>query len=236
MTSTTGLVLAIDTCLESCSVAIGGGVLGKRFISRHEAMAKGQAERVLAMAADIMSEAHAVFRDIEMIAVTVGPGSFTGTRIGLAAAKGLALAIGCRSAGFSSLHVIGRQIGLARPSETSSLCVALDMGRDDVYAQLLDSDGVQPRSTPQLISKVGLEGFVATNGARLFLRGPRGPDALGQNGLGEIPRYFIPHSETVVALVTQSSVKLRPVAPLYLRAPDAKPGKKVVQGLSVGGS
>ncbi len=225
-----GIVLAIDTCFAACSVAIGGGRLGPAIVSRFERMAKGQAERLLPMVAEVVSEANVALAEIAVVAVTVGPGSFTGTRIGIAAAKGLALAIGCRTLGVSSLHVIGRQIALARSDEPSNICVAIEMGRPELYVQIVDASGLWPRGPAQLVARNALNKFAGSHGAVVF------EPASASHRMANIIDDFIPRSETVVSLVTQSGVNALHVAPLYLRGADALPGKAVGQIVRVSGT
>ena len=85
------LILGLDTCLSSCSVAV---LDGERVLaSAREVMARGHQERLAPMAQAVMAEAGLAFDRLDRIAVTVGPGSFTGLRVGIAFAKGLALAL-----------------------------------------------------------------------------------------------------------------------------------------------
>ncbi|MCH7931874.1 MAG: tRNA (adenosine(37)-N6)-threonylcarbamoyltransferase complex dimerization subunit type 1 TsaB, partial [Proteobacteria bacterium] len=85
-------VLALDTATAACSVALwsDGTVLAQRFAT----MARGHAEALMPMVEAVMAEAGLAFADLDLVATTVGPGTFTGLRVGLAAARGLALAGG----------------------------------------------------------------------------------------------------------------------------------------------
>src|SRR6266478_4908642 len=85
-------VLAIDTALEACSAAILDTERGDGVTSRSLPMARGHAEALVPLIAAIMSDANVEFTELDRIAVTVGPGSFTGLRVGVAAARGIALA------------------------------------------------------------------------------------------------------------------------------------------------
>lgn len=216
-------IIAIDTTFEACSVAVacGLGTLAARIAARFEGMATGQAERVMPMAEDALREAGLARRDLDLVAVTTGPGSFTGTRIGIAAAKGLALGFGVPVAGLSSLHVIGRQAvidGLPGTGGGCDIVIAADMGREDIYAQVLDGSALTARTEPVLVNAVHIEDFARSSGALLLGRGERfRPENV-------LPKYLcIPRAETLVVLVTQCEVKIDDVLPLYLRPPDAKP-------------
>lgn len=212
-------VLALDTCFESCSAAVGidmGGP-GERIVARFEPMATGQAERIMPMIAELIAEAQVDMGAIDLVAVTHGPGSFTGTRIGIAAAKGLAVGAGARLGALSSLNVIARQVALAQP-RGGDLCIAVDMGREEIYAQVFDPEGVVARTPPELVSIRQIEQFAAHFGARVVARGPHFPQNVA------IPvNIQLPNAETLVVLVTQCRAKLLSGLPVYLRQPDAKP-------------
>ena len=98
------LILAIDTALSACSVAIVRD--GETLTSCVEPMARGQAERLAPMVRDAMDEVDVRFDQLDRIAVTRGPGAFTGLRVGLAFARGLALALNIPCVGLSTLEVL----------------------------------------------------------------------------------------------------------------------------------
>jgi tRNA threonylcarbamoyladenosine biosynthesis protein TsaB len=124
------IILAIDTCLSACAGAVvkDGAVLAKAI----EPMQRGHQERIAGLTAELMAQAGIGFSDLDRIAVTVGPGSFTGLRIGLAFAKGLSVALDIRCAGIGVLAVLGRQAGGA-----STLAV-LDARGGQVHCQAFD--------------------------------------------------------------------------------------------------
>jgi tRNA threonylcarbamoyladenosine biosynthesis protein TsaB len=122
-------VLAIDAALAACSVAVlaEGRIAARRF----ETMTRGHAERLLPMVREVVGEAGFGFEAIDLLAVTVGPGHFTGLRVGLAAAKGLALALGRPLAGVTTLEAVA-----ASAPEEPLLAVALESKRADLYFQV----------------------------------------------------------------------------------------------------
>ena len=101
------IILALDTCLNACAGAVArDGVVLSKIV---EPMQRGHQERIAGMTARLMADAKLAFSDLDRIAVTVGPGSFTGLRIGLAFAKGLGVALNIPCVGVGVLDVLGRQ-------------------------------------------------------------------------------------------------------------------------------
>ena len=110
-------VLAIDTALEACSAAVldpGGGITASESL----AMTRGHAETLMPLIARVMSGAGVEFAQLDRIAVTTGPGSFTGLRVGISAARGIALAAGKPAVGLSTLAALAAQWHLCRRRPT----------------------------------------------------------------------------------------------------------------------
>jgi tRNA threonylcarbamoyladenosine biosynthesis protein TsaB len=120
-------------------VVEGGRVLA----SRIEPMQRGHQERIAGMTADLMAEAGLGFADLDRIAVTVGPGSFTGLRIGLAFAKGLGVALDRPCVGVGVLDVLGRQGG------AGSVLAVLDARGGQVHCRLFEEG--EPEGEPQTL-------------------------------------------------------------------------------------
>ena len=209
------IVLAIDTCLFACSVAV---VDGERVLARRvEPMSRGHQERLAPLVQEAMVEAGLGFDKLERIGVTVGPGSFTGLRVGLAFAKGLASALSIPAVGVGALEA------LAEP-ERGNVVAVLDAKRGQVYLQAF-SDGA-PVSAPDALP-------IETAAARVAEFAPDtliGTGAVLLAGVRPGVRVIEADVTDPVAVARLAAVRSPvPPRPLYLRAPDAKlPGGKTL--------
>ncbi|MBX9732183.1 MAG: tRNA (adenosine(37)-N6)-threonylcarbamoyltransferase complex dimerization subunit type 1 TsaB [Sphingomonas sp.] len=200
--------LVIDTATAACSVALIEH--GRVMAATHEEVARGHAERLLPMIADLPSGGRA-----DAILVDCGPGSFTGIRVGLAAARGLGLGWGVPISGYSSLALLASQHFMAHP-ECTDLAVVLEGGHGEVFMQSFTSSPF------------------AALGAMQSLQPEAGLAALGNRvGVGNGVRWLATLDPTLrlvallpdaaaAALLPQSFTLLDP-RPIYGRAPDAKP-------------
>ena len=138
-------VLAIDTALEACSAAVldtSSGITASETL----AMTRGHAEAVMPLIARVMSAAAIEFADLDRIAVTTGPGSFTGLRVGISATRGIALAAGKPAVGLSTLA--GFAAPLIADDDSTQVVAAIDARHEQVYLQVFGSGGrtlVTPR-------------------------------------------------------------------------------------------
>lgn len=205
------IVLGLDTCLNACSVAVLDG--DRVLASASEVMARGHQERLAPMARQVMGEAGLAFSGLERIGVTVGPGSFTGLRVGVAFAKGLASALGIPAVGVGALEALA--------ADTPGLSfAAIDARRDQVYLQGFE-DG-RALMAPDVLP-------VGTAAARLAeIAGGRALTLVGSGGplLAEAaPGATLVAAEGCDARAVARLASLKPVTPLrplYLRAPDAR--------------
>ncbi len=139
---------ALDTATAACTVDLwsGGAVRARRI----EAMTRGHAEALLPMVEATMAEARLAYADLDLIAATVGPGTFTGLRVGLAAARGLALAAGKPIVGVSTLEALAHGVaGDARSGR--AVAAVLDARRGEVYMQIFGED-LAPLGPPRAIA------------------------------------------------------------------------------------
>lgn len=144
------MILALDTTLGACSVAIGereSGVLGFEYHER----ARGHAEAIVPMIERVVAKAGRSRTEISGIACTTGPGSFTGVRVGLAAAKGLALGLGVRLAGIPTLEALAASLLFDDPSsgtEDGRVLAVIDGPRGGFIAQAFTIDPAKVRVEP----------------------------------------------------------------------------------------
>ena len=200
-------------------------------------MATGHAERLVPMIGDVLATAGLGIDDIDRIAVTNGPGSFTGTRIAISAARALALATGAEVVTASSLWLMAeqaardlRQMGYGIAASTADLVIVVDARRGEVYAQhfgLCDGhDGVVPAGLPQVLS---IEAAAGIGGMRtVHFCGSAAAEVAGRAaGSGrEATAHMadlLPDAAEFVQLALRLKPEAAPVRPLYLRPADAKP-------------
>jgi len=149
------LILAIDTSAAHCAAAL---LLGNRLVAqRHDAMAKGQAERLFPMLEDLLSGAGHHWRDLSALAVGIGPGNFTGVRIAVSAARGLALALEIPALGISTFEALAHD-------GPRQLLVALDARGGRLYLQRFGNDGAEG---PQILENADGAKLLITPGDRV---------------------------------------------------------------------
>ena len=203
------IVLGLDTCLNACSVAV---LDGDRVLARaSESMARGHQERLAPMAQAVMAQAGLPFARLERIGATVGPGSFTGLRVGVAFAKGLASALGIPAVGVGSLEALAAEAeGL--------VAAAIDARRDQVYLQVLDSGAAltPPQVLPLEAAQARLAELAA--GRALTLVGSGAPLLARPGDAVMTPEGCDARHVARLAVARPPA----PITPLYLRAPDAK--------------
>ena len=204
-------LLALDTCLNACSVALvqDGAVLA----AVSEPMSRGHQERLALMVREVMAAASAGFDSLDRIAVTLGPGSFTGLRVGLAFAKGLGAALSIPVIGVGTLEALA-----ASAPEAQEVAAIVGGKRGQAFLQIFRNGN--PLSDPANVAVESLEEVLAPLGPNATLAGP-GVDLLtALRPTAPIRRLEAAHPAAVAHLArTRAPGSL---SPLYLRAPDAK--------------
>jgi tRNA threonylcarbamoyladenosine biosynthesis protein TsaB len=211
-------LLAIDTALEACSVGV---VANGKTVMRSEIIGRGHAEILMGMIEDELREAALTVADLDRIAVTVGPGSFTGLRVGIAAARGLALVLGKPAVGIGTLAVHAEEARAARGLHPALAVIAA--GRGEIYGAVYAADGRETLTaqagSPEVFAAEVTDGMlIAGSGADLILA------ALPMDSKAEVAhRHSAPDIAALCRLALAAPAPTAAPRPLYLRAPDAKP-------------
>lgn len=137
MCNNTKYVLGIDSAVQGCGACVYNVQDPSKSVTTTFKMNRGQAEALVPCIRDTVAEAGIVFDDIGMIATTLGPGTFTGLRVGLSAAKSFSLALDVPIIGFSTLDVIAQDY-FSKHESSKKLCVLLESRREDYYCQIWD--------------------------------------------------------------------------------------------------
>ena len=199
-----GRLLAIECATEACSVALFDGTTF--FDGRYEVLGRGHAERLVPMIAELPDRGRA-----ERIFVGLGPGSFTGIRIGLAAARALGLAWGAEVRGYPTLALVAAMARSKRPGPVS---VCMSGGHGEWFVQDFDAEGL---SEGDILS---LRPEAASGAARHdTVAGSQSEALVALRGSGDaLP--LLPDARH--ALQLPETVLTPDLAPLYGRPPDAK--------------
>jgi tRNA threonylcarbamoyladenosine biosynthesis protein TsaB len=215
-------ILAIDTALAVCAAAILDTEEAAMRARESVPMVRGHAEALMPMIARVMDAARLEFAELDRIAVTIGPGSFTGLRVGIAAARGIALAAAKPSIGLSTLAAYAAP--LIAKDDSSPVVVTIDARHDNVYLQIFGPGGrtlVPPRVAPipeavraANIGPVRIVGSAADQMAASWSSSQPAPLLVDSNPAPEIDW---------VARLGAAAVGPAPPKPLYLRAADARP-------------
>jgi tRNA threonylcarbamoyl adenosine modification protein YeaZ len=216
-------VLAIDTALNACSAAVldvdRGGITASETIP----MTRGHAEALMPLIARVMDLAGTEFAKLDRIAVTTGPGSFTGLRVGISAARGIALAANKPAIGLSTLA--GFATPLIAEDDTSAVVAAIDARHGHVYLQIFGTGGrtiVAPRIAPlreAVRAAVASPARIVGSGAKLLA---------AEWPKGTLPPLLVEQRDSpdigwIARLGAAAAEGHGPPRPLYLRAPDAQP-------------
>ncbi|MBA4807290.1 tRNA (adenosine(37)-N6)-threonylcarbamoyltransferase complex dimerization subunit type 1 TsaB [Brevundimonas sp.] len=215
-------LLVIDTALGACTAAVFED--GRPLAERFEPMTKGHQERLGGLARDVVAEAGGGFNALDRIGVTVGPGSFTGLRVGLAFAQGLGAALDRPVVGISALD------GLAASLDADDAPVAalIDARRGQVYAKFfIDGAAVGPDEALSLdeasrrIAVLGPEVRLVGSGAAVLA------EAFPDLKYATLDARVAPSPQALARLVAAADPAEYPPRPLYLRAPDATPPSRL---------
>ena len=224
-------ILAFDTALDACSAALwsDGTVLARESVMA----ARGHAEILFPMLDRVLQTGGRAYADIDRFAVTIGPGSFTGVRVGVAAARGLALGLAKPVVGVTTLEAIAAG-AVYSPGETGhktikKIAAAIDARRGEIYFQIFDWDG----SAHSLEALIQPSAVTPEDAARQLGAGPAMLVGSGANLVKAqledrtdvvcVAASGLPGAGVLAEIAARRTVSpSQPPSPLYLRPPDAK--------------
>jgi tRNA threonylcarbamoyladenosine biosynthesis protein TsaB len=212
-------LLALDTSLSACAVALTGAEPGTRAMRSLDA-GRAHGELLMGLVGQVMRDGSLTFAELDRLAVSIGPGSFTGLRIGIAAVRGFALVTGCPVVGVGNLEIHARS---ARHKLGPVPVLAVTpAARGDVYGQRFDADGLA--SAPPRVATAA--DFADEMAAGCVLAGSAAPAIVAAGGFAEdriAHRMGAPDMAALCDLAEAATPRGEPIRPLYLRPPDAKP-------------
>ncbi|MEW6257902.1 MAG: tRNA (adenosine(37)-N6)-threonylcarbamoyltransferase complex dimerization subunit type 1 TsaB [Pseudomonadota bacterium] len=216
-------ILALDTALTACSVALLDVEADSIVAGDSLFMERGHAEALIPMVEQVMTTAGLGFSDLERVAVTVGPGSFTGLRVGISAARGFALATGKPAVGVTTLAA------LAAPflafDDSLPVLAAIDARHGHVFCQLFGVGGrtlVPPRiASAKEAGRLAAMGAVRLVGSGAAVVAEAWPS--GELAPASVEQVAAADVAWVARLGAVADPATAEPKPLYLRAPDAKP-------------
>lgn len=219
-------LIAFDAAGGSCGAAVWRD--GKILAEKLEEMHRGQAERLVPMIEEVLAQARVSHGALDALAVTVGPGAFTGVRIGLAAARGYALALGLPQIGVTTFEALA-EATVAGERAGRRLLVVIDAKRADFFCQLFNSE-LAPLGEPfasnagDIASRLGAGPLLlAGDASAQALPGLEGFDCRLAGAAGRTQPSCV---AKVAARRSLPEPDAPPPAPLYLRAPDVSKPKQ----------
>lgn len=219
-------LLVIDTALGACTAAVfqDDQPLSVRF----ELMTKGHQERLGGLIRDVIGTTDRGFDALDRIGVTVGPGSFTGLRVGLAFAQGLGAALDRPVVGISTLAALAASVDDAG----GPIAALVDARRGQVYARLFeDGSALGPDEALMLdVAAARVAALSETTRRPMRLVGSGAPvlcDAFPDLAVGAVDPRVAPSPEALARLARAADPAACPPRPLYLRAPDATPPSRL---------
>ena len=198
------MILAIDTSTAACTAALFDGS-GECIASRDEVIGRGHSERLVPMLDELLEG-----RRADSVLVGVGPGSFTGIRVGIAAAQGLAIAWNCELSGMSSLALLA-----AGAATDGAVASAVDGGHGELFVQQFDGRSLRPANDLLNLPPADAAERISAS----LVVGPGAVKLVDARGSGDAEAAF-PSARNALRLPPE--LRSLPPKPVYARAPDAR--------------
>jgi tRNA threonylcarbamoyladenosine biosynthesis protein TsaB len=229
MTDST-VILALDTAMQGCSVAVLDSGSGQCAV-QSEAMGRGQSERLVPMVDDVLARAGIAYTDLNLVAVTVGPGAFTGLRIGLSTARAFATALDIPVTGVTTMDVFARHYAA---DTDAPFAVILETKRADFYVQFFDAEGgalgkAEACDAAAIAARLKPGMTVIGDGAARFNEMTERAFAASV-----VDGYILPDPRILAAIGLDrlKTGTLAPAEPLYLREADVSQPKKTQRSIA----
>lgn len=214
-------ILSIDTAASYCAVAIYDATRDAVLAQISENIGKGHAEVLMDYIERAVSKSAIAMSDIDRVAVNIGPGSFTGVRIGVSAARGFALALNCPAIGITAFEALAFEAQELNP--LNPVLVLLEAHRGEIYAANFNADG-KILSDPEVLSREEAAALAAKQIDETIFAGSAASainEALGG-------RFQVARGEPTASIATYAKLAAlkqpgQAPKPLYMRGPDAKP-------------
>ncbi len=214
------MLLALESSDRLCAACLIDQTTGVIAASKTIDIGRGHAEKMMGLISEVLDAAKTDYKALTGLAVCVGPGSFTGIRVGLATATGLSIALGLKVRGVTSLQALA--LSAAGEARGRTVLALVDAHRGDVYAQAFAADGAPLDAARQIsleqAGKLAAAANIVSVGSGLAVLKTAHPDLALQaiDGIG------LPDVDCVARAALNPSLTVA-AKPLYLRRPDAKP-------------
>lgn len=213
-------ILSVETAMDGVGVGYYNAATGAS-VSVYEKTVRGQAEIVVPMVQQLLEDAGVTFADLNAVVTVLGPGSFTGVRLGLSVVKSFRLALDIPVFGVSTLQALARQYGAG-----AMVCVVLETRRSDYYVQLFDVAGI-PISQGQSLEGEGVDALLGGRDDYVMIGNAVARYSGQESALAVIDPAFLARM-----LADFPDVLSDDLAPIYLRDADVSVSKKVQRVLA----
>lgn len=219
-------VLAFDTALGGCAIGLRAG---DRFAARTVETARDQARILVPLIEEVLAEAGIGFKDLDVMASTVGPGSFTGLRLGLSTLRSLGLALDKPMVGLNTLEVVARHAAHEIGGAGDPILAVIETKRSDFYVQLFTPDGI-PQTAPQALELSAVHDLIAES--RVNLAGDAVNRIRAESGgklrVSREMHHVLLHPRTLVDLAVEKAGQGMgaDLTPVYLRGADVSVSKR----------